>query len=151
MSTRPLSDDDWAIHVYLHTRFDWCRCKAWIDSLPAGDLKDMMAERLAHGDADMSADNIDGAKRHYEYLLGAHQRQTVLLPLARAGQATMRGGKKGAEASRKTRRGAGSKRACILAALSAYRGSEPAKVATIARKTGATPRYVRDVLNNPEP
>lgn len=63
-----------------------------------------------------------------------------------AGRGTREGGRKGSEASRKTRRGTNSKRAKILGAQAGYKGGDAAKVATIARKVHASPQYIRRVL-----
>ena len=67
-----------------------------------------------------------------------------------AGRKVRSGGTKGAEASRTTRRGPGSKRADILEKSAVYSGPEAARVNTLVRLTGATERYVRSVLKNPE-
>lgn len=67
-----------------------------------------------------------------------------------AGRKVRSGGAKGAKASRSARRGEGSKRAKILAENSKYNGSEGARVHTLVQRTGATDRYVRKVLKNPE-
>lgn len=72
-------------------------------------------------------------------------------PVFRAGAGTKRGGRKGAEASKASRRGPESLRAKILDEDNAYNGPDTARVATIAKRTGATPRYVREVLRKPEP
>lgn len=72
-------------------------------------------------------------------------------PVFRAGAGTKRGGRKGAEASKATRRGPESLRAKILKEAMTYKASDKAKVATIAKRTGATPRYVREVLRKTEP
>lgn len=74
----------------------------------------------------------------------------VLKPLARIGRSIKQGGEKGAAASRQTRRGPESKRAKILAEARAYTGPAAAMVPTIAKRTSATERYVRNVLNKPE-
>lgn len=75
----------------------------------------------------------------------------VVKPLARIGRSIKDGGAKGAAASRKTRRGANSKRAAILAEATAYTGPQNAMISTIAKRVGATDRYVRQVLRNTEP
>lgn len=62
------------------------------------------------------------------------------------GLAVSSGGSKGAEASKKTRQGPESKRAAILAAAAKYGTPNSAQVAAIARSTGSTARWVREVL-----
>lgn len=68
-----------------------------------------------------------------------------------AGKRVSDGGRKGAAASRETRRGSDSKRHHILRCAAEYEGNEAGKVATIARKTSSTTRYVREVLRKAEP
>lgn len=60
------------------------------------------------------------------------------------------GGSKGAEASKETRRGPQSKQAAILKEAKKYAEPTPAQVAAIARKTGSTTKWVREVLRKSE-
>ena len=72
-----LTEDDWALMVYVETQFNWLRCKEWIATLPDAPLKEQMIGRLASGDAALRSGNIDRAKRDYEFLLMS-QRETEL-------------------------------------------------------------------------
>ncbi len=75
-------------------------------------------------------------------------REEVLLPLARTGEKVRMGGVKGGNARKEPDpdRAACTKRATIEREAADYAGAARAKVATIARKTGATPQYIRKVL-----
>ncbi len=65
----------------------------------------------------------------------------------RAGQKTIGGGQKSGEVRR---RQPGMKAAAIKAEAERYSGDKAAMVATVARRTGATPQYVRQVLRKME-
>lgn len=66
--------------------------------------------------------------------------------LIAAGLAVSSGGSKGAAASKETRQGPQSKRAAIIAAGMKHPNPTSAQVAAIARTTGSTARWVREVL-----
>jgi hypothetical protein len=67
-------------------------------------------------------------------------------PAVQVGEKVRAGGRKGGATSRQVRSGANSKRALVLEELAKYQGQESAKVATVARRASATPRYVRMIL-----
>lgn len=82
-----LSDIDRSIDIALSTGYqEWSAHKHWVQEMPDGEMKGMLADELAKGEAALIADNIDRAKLHFERVNSAHLRQTVLLPLARTGQ-----------------------------------------------------------------
>lgn len=75
-------------------------------------------------------------------LYGALSQQQAIV----IGKKVLAGGRKGGTSSRQVRSGNGSKRAAVLTALDEYTGGEAARVATVARKAGASQRYVRMIL-----
>lgn len=68
----------------------------------------------------------------------------------KAGAKSRAGGRKGALSSAATRSGPISKQAKVLAENKIYRGAEAARIATIAKRAGATPRYARMILRKAE-
>ncbi len=66
--------------------------------------------------------------------------------IIRAGVGTKRGGAKGGSASGKARGGETSKRAIIEALLREYKGKPDARIATIAKRAGASEAYVRAIV-----
>lgn len=149
---------DWESMVFaffcMPDDFDLPTFDRWLSQMTDAEAKLELLDHRRKAIAASRNNDHDTVKLHLECMdarCEISRRTNFMLPLARTGQAITRGGKKGGDASRETRRGAGSKRADILVASSAYSGSESAKIATIARKTGATPRYIRSVLKKPEP
>ncbi|WP_281849132.1 hypothetical protein [Dyella sp. GSA-30] len=65
-----------------------------------------------------------------------------------AGRKLKQGGRKGAEASKISRRGESSGRSKVLAEAKAYSGSPAARVTTIAKRASVTAQYVRKVLKD---
>ncbi|KGM52094.1 hypothetical protein N792_07075 [Lysobacter concretionis Ko07 = DSM 16239] len=123
----------------------------WLTGLYECSARDELLRHRAQAFAAFRANERETAGLLFQ-LMRARQKMVQAKPLAMAGQKQKHGGRKGAKASKQARRGPESKRAAILAALSAYAGPDSAKVATVARKTGATPRYVRRVQGeNKEP
>lgn len=98
--------------------------------------------------------NRDALLRHLEWMLLRWKyirREEYILPLARAGDRVKKGGQKGGNASKATRRGKGSKRELILTAAAAYTGKAEAKVTTLQKRTGATATYIRRILKETKP
>lgn len=136
--------------------FDIWSFDEWLAAMDDCGAKRELIERrqLAREAIQIGAINTDALLRHLEWMLLRWKyirRTDYLMPLARTGRGVKAGGTKGAEASRQTRRGPNSKRTAILKESKAYTGSEDARVATVARRIGATPKYVREVLKNPNP
>lgn len=88
---------------------------------------------------------LEAAQACWESANGLHGAMATR-PAVQVGEKVRAGGRKGGATSRQVRSGANSKRAAILAALASYSGPETAKVASVARRVQATPRYVRKVM-----
>ena len=138
--------DTWGIWLSLRWGFDLIGWDAGVAQLPPNIGARITLQR--HRDGLLSAleareDEVIADKLE---LMARTLSMASAKPLAMAGLAGKRGGEKGAAASRETRRGEGSKRHAIIVALRDYEGPEAARVATLAKRTGATAKYVRQVL-----
>ena len=140
-----------AIDCALHG-FDLPKFDLWLGAMESCGAKEELLERRQWAWEAVRRDQPkDSLLRHLEWMLLRWRyirREEYILPLARTGDRVKKGGAKGGQARKEYDpvRAVSSKQATILAEAKNYTGKSTAKVATIARKVGATTQYVRKVL-----
>lgn len=118
--------------------------KAALVDLVIGMRKELSEERKVCRDWQESCAQWKEIARANAFQLTATNR--VLRPRVLRDEKHQVGARKGGKSSAKERSGPQSKCAAIVEAARKYRGAQASKAANIARKTGATPQYVRKVL-----